>query len=237
MCVEGELILELIKTSFTQSPCAKWRSSAQEEENRLSTYWCLINKINPASERNLCNIVFCLQEEGRAKSGRSKKVLNLWVVTCGFSRSVRLNCAQSVKMCRSVWGEDLSLSLCVSLCESRRLPEVHQEKEIQFVDYYLEEEGIKSNMNPVKGFPGPRSASIIALALLLLGVAVLNVSGSSLSKSQLDHHHHNHHSNNNNGCEAIHRILNGTNDSAGASGANEGFLMDHEQWHNHRDCK
>lgn len=86
-------------------------------------------------------------------------------------------------------------------------------------------------MSPVKGFSSPRRGGVITLLVLILSVLLLfgyNVSASSLA----------HHSNNNGGCEAIHRILNGTsNTNHHLHDKNEGFLVDHDQWHNHKDCK
>lgn len=86
-------------------------------------------------------------------------------------------------------------------------------------------------MSPVKGFSSPRRGGVITLLVLFLSVLLLcgyNVSASSLA----------HHSNNNGGCEAIHRILNGTsNTNHHLHDKNEGFLVDHDQWHNHKDCK
>lgn len=98
-------------------------------------------------------------------------------------------------------------------------------------------------MNPANGFPSPRGfgglTTLMAplLILLLLLSSGWTVSGSSVSKAQVEHHHNHNHV----GCDAIHRVLNETAvDSAGhhVIGDNdEGFLVDHDQWHNHKDRK
>lgn len=91
-------------------------------------------------------------------------------------------------------------------------------------------------MNPLKAIFGPCGLSMLVLLLLVSYCSVLQA--NSLPKpataAQFDHHH--------NGCEAIQRILNGTttagNHHSPHSDKDEGFLVDHEQWHNHhKDCE
>lgn len=88
-------------------------------------------------------------------------------------------------------------------------------------------------MSPVKAFSGPCGVSLL---LLLLASCCSVLQASSLSKPADHHDHHN-------GCETIQRILNGTATAGNHhshhhnSDKDEGFLVDHEQWHNHKDCE
>lgn len=99
-------------------------------------------------------------------------------------------------------------------------------------------------MNPAKGFQSPRGGTmallVVVLSVVAFGYTVPNVSASSLSKAQ-EHNNHGQHHHSAAGCEAIHRILNGTNTATAATNHHddktEGFLVDHDQWHNHKDCK
>lgn len=99
-------------------------------------------------------------------------------------------------------------------------------------------------MNHAKGFQSPRGGTmallVVVLSVVAFGYTVPNVSASSLSKAQ-EHNNHGQHHHSAAGCEAIHRILNGTNTATAATNHHddktEGFLVDHDQWHNHKDCK
>lgn len=78
----------------------------------------------------------------------------------------------------------------------------------------------------------------LARLLLILSVLCCSrlASANSLSKAvPSDHQHHR------SGCEAIQRILNGTSGATHPMhllhDKDDGFLMDHEQWHNHKDCE
>lgn len=81
-------------------------------------------------------------------------------------------------------------------------------------------------MNAIIKFPRGSIAALLALTLLL------NISGSTQAKA----YHHEH-----TGCDTIHRILNGTSAASAAAAHttqnSEGFLIDHDQWHNHKDCE
>lgn len=99
-------------------------------------------------------------------------------------------------------------------------------------------------MNPVGGFSimnSTRCGLTTSTVLLLLCSSLLLVSGNSLSKSQsLEHNHNQKYNHHHRGCDTIHRVLNETTRGHFLEQelhAEGGFLTNHDQWHNHKDCK
>lgn len=99
-----------------------------------------------------------------------------------------------------------------------------------------------SRISVTMKFPGSKWFVLTALVFSVICCSHV-LMANSLSKTLMDrssssHHHHQHI-----GCDAIQRILNKTSDGAGHQGMHllhdkdEGFLVDHEQWHNHKDCE
>lgn len=90
-------------------------------------------------------------------------------------------------------------------------------------------------MNPLRGFSSARGTVSVLLPALLVIISCCNV---AVLANNVDHHHLHK------GCDTIQRILNGT--SSGSinnrlhntkDNEDEGFLVEHDQWHNHKDCE